>query len=562
MAEEVNERTENRIEEPATAEETPAAEAATEPAAEAAAEPAAEPEQAVAAEETTTESGSEPAEGAEPTAEAEPEPAEPVAPAAEETKAPAAVEPEAPAAEAPAPQKRKSRAWLYVLLVALIVLFGSYLAGYSYAGQKFLPNTYINGIEVSGCQPEEVNRMLVGEGPKLTVIQREKGGKGKVEETIDLFTELGATMRYDVDAILARQDRQLWFMSLFEDTHFDKGEAVSSLDEQALHRREDKMYFMQRGNYVEASNARLKLDGSTVLVVPAVEGSAIHPDEAKAAMEEAITRALRGEGSQTVDLEPFYDTPTLREGDPDLAALKEKLERTLAKKVTLVMREKDPEKPDEKTEEFLEGETQLALLTLDGNELAVDEELLTAYVKELADSYFICRYEYVEEEKLADQLRKALLSDQDETVTAEWYINYPTPGSHGNGAPSFIEVSINQQHLWYYEYGKEILSTAVVTGSPHPTAKGARSTITGYLGVNYMARDVRLKGDDYDVKVKYWIGIDPSGYFGIHDASWRGSFGGDIYLYDGSHGCINVPEYIMADLYRYTDYNTEVFVYY
>ena len=77
-----------------------------------------------------------------------------------------------------------------------------------------------------------------------------------------------------------------------------------------------------------------------------------------------------------------------------------------------------------------------------------------------------------------------------------------------------------------------------------------------------MARDVRLKGDDYDVKVKYWIGIDPSGYFGIHDASWRGSFGGDIYLYDGSHGCINVPEYIMADLYRYTDYNTEVFVYY
>ena len=29
------------------------------------------------------------------------------------------------------------------------------------------------------------------------------------------------------------------------------------------------------------------------------------------------------------------------------------------------------------------------------------------------------------------------------------------------------------------------------------------------------------------------------GGIGFHDASWRDEFGGDIYLTDGSHGCIN-----------------------
>ena len=33
---------------------------------------------------------------------------------------------------------------------------------------------------------------------------------------------------------------------------------------------------------------------------------------------------------------------------------------------------------------------------------------------------------------------------------------------------------------------------------------------------------------------------------GLHDATWRSSFGGDIYLTNGSHGCVNLP-YDTAD---------------
>ena len=36
---------------------------------------------------------------------------------------------------------------------------------------------------------------------------------------------------------------------------------------------------------------------------------------------------------------------------------------------------------------------------------------------------------------------------------------------------------------------------------------------------------------------------------GLHDADWRSSFGGKIYTYNGSHGCINLPPDFAYELY-------------
>ena len=51
------------------------------------------------------------------------------------------------------------------------------------------------------------------------------------------------------------------------------------------------------------------------------------------------------------------------------------------------------------------------------------------------------------------------------------------------------------------------------------------------------------------------------GGFGIHDASWRSYFGGDIYKGNGSHGCVNAPHDKAAEIYEHTDLNTPVFIY-
>ena len=48
---------------------------------------------------------------------------------------------------------------------------------------------------------------------------------------------------------------------------------------------------------------------------------------------------------------------------------------------------------------------------------------------------------------------------------------------------------------------------------------------------------------------------------GIHDASWRSSYGGNIYKGNGSHGCVNTPYSKVQKIYNNTGYGTPVIVY-
>ena len=117
-----------------------------------------------------------------------------------------------------------------------------------------------------------------------------------------------------------------------------------------------------------------------------------------------------------------------------------------------------------------------------------------------------------------------------------------------------INVSISSQTLTYYEYGEVVLSSPVVTGINNGTP-------TGTFRVLNKARSVTLKGPDYESFVNYWIAFKGSSY-GLHDASWRSSFGGNIYRYNGSHGCVNMPYYKVQALYNMVEIGTPVYIYY
>ena len=48
---------------------------------------------------------------------------------------------------------------------------------------------------------------------------------------------------------------------------------------------------------------------------------------------------------------------------------------------------------------------------------------------------------------------------------------------------------------------------------------------------------------------------------GLHDASWRTAFGGNIYQTNGSHGCVNLPPAVAATIYENIDTGTPVILY-
>ena len=98
---------------------------------------------------------------------------------------------------------------------------------------------------------------------------------------------------------------------------------------------------------------------------------------------------------------------------------------------------------------------------------------------------------------------------------------------------TFAIIDISDQTAYLYEDNELITSTPVVTG------KNSTPTTKGLHEVWLMESNRYLTGADFKVHV------DVVAFFhngeGIHDASWRSAFGGELYKNNGSHGCVNMP---------------------
>ncbi len=162
-------------------------------------------------------------------------------------------------------------------------------------------------------------------------------------------------------------------------------------------------------------------------------------------------------------------------------------------------------------------------------------------------------------EACAEQLTELLNSpDCDETVTLE-YTYYPSSAidnDYGRAiSATYIEVDISGQHCYMYEDGELIWESDCVTGD---AAKG-RDTPTGVYYIEYKQKNRTLKGEDYETSVYYWMHFYNG--CGFHDAYWRSSFGGEIYLTNGSHGCVNLPSAKAKELYSLVSSGMTVIVY-
>ncbi len=125
-----------------------------------------------------------------------------------------------------------------------------------------------------------------------------------------------------------------------------------------------------------------------------------------------------------------------------------------------------------------------------------------------------------------------------------------------NVGDTYIEISINDQYMWFYKNGQCLVSTPVVTGM-----KNSYDTTKGLFYVWEKKSPSRLVGPTWDVYVDYWLGVTYDG-IGIHDSTWRTSgYGGNIYTYDGSHGCINTPYDKVKKIYDNCPMGTPVVIY-
>ena len=228
--------------------------------------------------------------------------------------------------------------------------------------------------------------------------------------------------------------------------------------------------------------------------------------------------------------------------------------------------------------QVLESDTISSWLQIKNSGISLDKDAVADYISNMANKYntiYVPRafhtslgtdvpvsdneYGYrIDQDAELTQLLEDLKSG--ENISREPV--YSSSGMKRNGtddlAGSYIEVSLDSQHLWLYKDGALVTETDIVSGAP--TAE--RETYRGAWPIAYKASPFTLSSDEYGyaVNVKYWM---PFVYGqGLHDASWQSAFGGNRYKTgNGSHGCINLPEDQAALIYNTIDGGYPIIIY-
>ena len=208
----------------------------------------------------------------------------------------------------------------------------------------------------------------------------------------------------------------------------------------------------------------------------------------------------------------------------------------------------------------------------DGLTPVINKEAVETYVTELSEKYSIAgknsafkttgggtvdlkvayNGHYVDNADLTADILKCLKEGTSGTRTAPYQPSGIRNMPYGG---TYIEINLTKQHLWFYKNGKCIVSTDFVSGKVAENM----NTPNGVFSIYGKETSRYLTGENYRSFVNYWMPFYRG--YGLHDATWRSSFGGDIYLYNGSHGCVNLPLSAAGKIYKNAPVGTKVILY-
>jgi hypothetical protein len=154
-----------------------------------------------------------------------------------------------------------------------------------------------------------------------------------------------------------------------------------------------------------------------------------------------------------------------------------------------------------------------------------------------------------------DAIIADLEGGQDVTRDFTYLYKATSHGEHDYGN-NYVEVNLSEQHVYVYKDGQMVFDTNCVSGK----ISTDHGTHTGVYPIAYKQTDATLRGDNYESHVNYWMPFNMGE--GLHDATWRKSFGGTIYKTGGSHGCVNLPLSAAEEIYNIVEAGWPVIVFY
>lgn len=452
-------------------------------------------------------------------------------------------------------KKKIKRRFLTILAIAL----GLYFIISLYFMNHFFFHTELNGVDVSlkphGIVLDVINGYI--NNYKLRLIGRD----GETEFISSKDIHLQCSNRITPAQIDGLQNSFLWIGSIFKTNKY----YIKNLYVYDSTLLADKIVNLKllSGTITAPQNASFDYRDGSYQIMKEIEGNKVNKERLVKRIKSCLSL-----GKTTLDLNAThcYEEPKFRADSGKTLKTRNLLNKYTSTKVIYHFGS---------TKEQLDGSITNQWLSVNDNmNVVINRHSVKEYVQELGNQYntigilreFESALGSIEEvsggtygwkidtEAETDALIKNIKQGQ----IIEKEPVYQQKGITRNGneiGDTYIEINITRQHLWFFKNGKLVVEGSVVTGNPNR----GNATVLGVYILNYKQKNAVLSGPGYEAPVTYWMPF--YGNIGLHDASWRYSFGGSIYKRNGSHGCVNAPSYVAKKVYENIESGTPVIVY-
>ena len=474
--------------------------------------------------------------------------------------------------------KRKKHKGLKItgLAAAMAVV----VAGCAYAGMtyyysdRFFEGTWINGIDCSGKTAYEVETALADkvQDYSIQVSSRNQEPQMITGEQINYqYLSTGETLQ-----LLKNQKPYEWIRGFYEQKSYTVAENVA-YDKTLLQQQVTALNCAKAENQTAPENAYVAFKDNQFQIVPETEGTQLNVKQAYRILDQAVADTQASIDFGTAP--DAYVSAEVTQNDPELQSALEACNNYTKASITYTFGDQTATLDGNTIKDWLQFDEKGQLL-MDDNTF---HQHIADYVAQLAATYntvgterefhttsgrtvYVYSSVYgwaIDQAAEAAQLAQEIQSG---TQTTREPIYEQTANSHGLNdlGNTYIEVDLSNQHMYYYQSGSLIFDSEFVSGN---MSYSDRQTHAGIFTLYSKTSPSVLRGDkkpdgtyEYEEPVDYWMPFD--GGIGFHDAPWRDAFGGDIYLTNGSHGCVNLPPENAAVLYSIIDYNVPIVCFY
>jgi vancomycin resistance protein YoaR len=447
-----------------------------------------------------------------------------------------------------------------IVTLAVIVCF---LAVAGVAAGKFIVNVdeypsgvRINGVDVSGLTVKQAYEKLSDKWSSKKIEVKDKTDNSTVTVKNTGFT-------YDIEKDLEEILHPGYFRAIGRKmSSGNKNYTVAMLPKKITRKFKvqlKKLPCMTDKTRTKTKDAYVDMSTTDFNIVKEVYGNNIDKDK----LYNAVAKAYAlGKSSYSFSEKDFYEQPSVRSDSKKLAEEVEYCKKYMTTKIKYVA---------PLTSYTIKPSDLNKMVSFDdeGN-ITVDEKAVRSFVKNtlepnittawgtrklrtVSGSYTVTGGNYgyhvnvrKETAALTEDLKKG--EDVERCPELTCFVKDLDSDSKDDIGDTYVDISISRQHMWVVKNGRTVVSTPVVTGKTsdgHATPYG--TYVVAYKQTHATLTGKNADGSDYESKVNYWIPFN--GGIGIHDANWRSSFGGSIYISGGSHGCVNTPPSVMGKVF-------------